>query len=127
MNTEKIDNLESYLKNELPKIEPTIPITNFGSVDLENLMDSIKQFKKVPTFDELLRENKRLREQLEEKDKIIDEILNHPFFTNECPYSSIGDGFVQELCDCDNCQEDYKKCWIKYFKNEILERGKNGK
>ena len=68
MNKEEIDNLENYLKNELPKIELPIPITNFGSVDLEDLMDSIKQFKKVPTSDELLKENKKLREQLEEKD-----------------------------------------------------------
>ena len=71
MSKEEIDNLENYLKNELSKIESTIPITTFGSVNLEDLMDSIKQFKKVPTSDELLRENKRLREQLEERDKII--------------------------------------------------------
>ena len=92
-----------------------------------NLPDNIKEsdrketYKIIPIIDEYL------KHQLEEKDKVIDEILNHPFFTSECPCSSIGDGFVQELCDCDNCQEDYKKCWIKYFKNEILERGKNGK
>ena len=68
-----------------------------------------------------------LEMQLEEKDKIIDEMLNNPFFTGDCPYSLIGDGFIQELCDCDNCEDDYKKCWVKYFKNKILERGKNGK
>ena len=66
-----------------------------------------------------------LQHQLEEKNKVIDEILNHPFFTNECPYSSVGDGFVQELCDCDNCQDNYKKCWLTYFENKILERSKD--
>ena len=71
MNKEEIDNLEDYLKTKLPKIELSIPITTFGSVDLEDLMDNIKQFKKVPTADELLRENKRLKSQLEEKDKVI--------------------------------------------------------
>lgn len=75
MNKEEIDNLEDYLKNNLPKIESTIPITTFGNVGLEDLMDSIKQFKKVPTHDELLRENKRLRNQLEEKDKVINEAI----------------------------------------------------
>ena len=74
MNKEEIDNLEDYLKTKLPKIELSIPITTFGSLDLEDLMDNIKQFKKVPTADELLRENKRLKSQLEEKDKIINEI-----------------------------------------------------
>lgn len=93
-----------------------------GNSIQENKDKIAKLEKKV---ENLKNKNKKLQCKLEEKDKIIDEILNHPFFTNECPYSSIGDGFVQELCDCDNCQEDYKKCWIKYFKNEILERGKN--
>ena len=74
MNKEEIDNLEDYLRNKLTKIEPTIPITNFGSVDLDDLMDNIKQFKIVPTYDELLRENKKLRSQLEEKDKIIEDL-----------------------------------------------------
>ena len=93
-----------------------------GNSIQENKDKIAKLEKKV---ENLKNKNKKLQCKLEEKDKVINEILNHPFFTNECPYSSIGDGFVQELCDCDNCQEDYKKCWIKYFKNEILERGKN--
>ena len=93
-----------------------------GNSIQENKDKIAKLEKKV---ENLKNKNKKLKCKLEEM--IIDEILNHPFFTNECPYSSIGDGFVQELCDWDNCQEDYKKCWIKYFKNEILERGKNGK
>ncbi len=66
-----------------------------------------------------------LETKLEEKDKVIDEILNNPFFTNECPYSLIGYEFIQKLCDCDNCEEEYKKCWLKYFENKVLERGKN--
>ena len=76
MNKEEIDSLETYLKDKLPKIEPTIPIPTFESVNLEDLMDSIRQFKKVPTSDELLRENKKLRNQLEEKDKVIDKVVS---------------------------------------------------
>ncbi len=159
MNKEEIDNLEDYLRNELPKIELPIPITTFGSIDLDDLMDSIRQFKKVPTFDELFKENKMLREQLEEKEeqlnimseafdelkiqkqdytqinilemklaeknKVIDEILNHDCFSGYCPLSEINDDNVEDICDCDNCIDDYKKCWLKYFKNKILERGKN--
>ena len=112
MNKEEIDNLEDYLKNYLPKIEPTIPIHTFGSVDLEDLMDNIKQFKAVPRYDELLRENTRLREQLEEKDKIINEARE----------------FLKEFHNYENrfkwCEEDYIKTIIKLEK--ILERGKNG-
>ncbi len=77
MNKEEIDSLETYLKDKLPKIEPTIPISTFESVNLDDLMDSIKQFKKIPTSDELLRENKKLRNQLQEKDKIIDKATKY--------------------------------------------------
>ena len=75
MNKEEIDNLETYLKTFLPEIDSKIPIASLYSVNLDDLMDSIRQFKKVPTSDELFRENKRLREQLEEKDKVINEAI----------------------------------------------------
>ena len=78
MNKEEIDNLENYLKNELLKIEPTIPVTcSITSLKIEPTIPvtcSITSLKKVPQLDELLRENKMLRIHLKEKDKIIDEI-----------------------------------------------------
>ena len=116
MNKEEIDKLEDYLRNELPKIEPTIPITGFGSVNLDDLMDSIKQFKKVPTFDELLRENKILREQLEEKDKIIKDLQLDSFI------------FLKNRINQGMSKENMEKHLIRIGKNIIdnLERGKNG-
>ena len=115
MNKEEIDNLENYLKNYLPKIEPTIPIANFGSIDLEDLMSSIKQFKKVPTFDELLKENKKLKEQLEEKEKVINKTIE--FVRN----GKDGKGQFYKCC--------MRKVSMKEDEEllEILERGKNGK
>ena len=83
-----------------------------GSSIEENKNKIEKLEKKVIN---LKNKNNKLKNKLEEKDKLIDEILNYPFFISDCPYSLIGDGFVQELCDCDNCQDDYKKCWLKYF------------
>lgn len=91
--------------------------SNIGSLDLID----------TDVYLDLLNKYDDLQHQLEEKDKVINEILNNPFFTNECPYSLIGYEFIHELCDCDNCEEDYKKCWLKYFENKVLERGKNGK
>ena len=65
---------------------------------------------------------------IELKDKVIDEAME--YFIEDCPYSiAFKDEEeykkVQNLCNCENCQDDYKKCWLKYFENEILERGKN--
>ncbi len=112
MNKEEIDNLENYLKNELPKIGPAIPLTTFGSVDLEDVMDSIRQFKKVPTIDELFKENKTLRKQLEEKDKIIEKAIH--FIRN----GRDGKGQFYNCCMRKvSMQEDEELL-------EILERGK---
>ena len=104
MNKEEIDGLEKYLKNDLPKIN--VPITTFGSVDLEDVMDSIKKFKKIPTIDELLTENRNLKHQLEEKNKVIDKL------TRIIELISLG---TYETETEDLCDEAY----------EILERGKN--
>ncbi len=71
---------------------------------------------------------KDLQHQLEEKDKIIDEILNDSWYTDECPIElSDFTKNDEKKFNCENCQNDYKKCWLKYFENRILERGKNGK
>ena len=72
MNEEEIKELEKYLKS-LPKISNnmSIPITTNIGINMDDLMNAVKEFKKVPTYDELLRENKKLKQQLEQRDNII--------------------------------------------------------
>ncbi len=115
MIKEEIDNIEDYLKNKLPKIESTIPIANFGSVDLDDLMDSIKHFKEVPKYDEVLRENKKLRSQLEENNKIIDEVKKYCKFKSK--FNCFEDSLTEKMLDT------YVNATKKDIL-EILERGK---
>ncbi len=74
----------------------------------------------------LLKTIKWQKHQLEEKDKIFDEIIDSTFYTC-CPYEIFYDeeekecNKVKKICDCDNCKDDYKKCWLKYFENKIEE------
>ena len=72
MNEEEIKELEKYLKS-LPKISNnmSIPITTNIGINVDDLMNAVKEFKKVPIYDELLRENKKLKQQLEQRDNII--------------------------------------------------------
>lgn len=72
MNEEEIKELEKYLKS-LPKISNnmSIPITTNIGINMDDLMNAVKEFKKVPIYDELLRENKKLKQQLEQRDNII--------------------------------------------------------
>lgn len=77
---------------------------------------------------ELQQENKQLKE-------LIDTILNWNIFKNECPMNfgydknTIEDKAQEVFYENDdycenNCNDDYKKCWLKYFKRmHELEKG----
>ena len=77
----------------------------------------------IQTYDILLKanveENKRLK-------NLIDIILNFSFFKEECPLNfgfenntnedkSQSVFYEDEWCE-DNCNDNYKDCWLKYFK-----------
>lgn len=70
MNEEEIKSLEKYLKS-LPKISNnmSIPITTNIGINIDDLMNAVKELKKVPTYDDLLRENQQLKEEIEKLKK----------------------------------------------------------
>lgn len=57
---------EEFLKAimELSKVETINPISTINSINVDDLMSAIDRLNKVPTYDELLKENKQLKEQL---------------------------------------------------------------
>ena len=77
----------------------------------------------IQTYDILLKANVEENKQLK---NLLDIILNFSFFKGECPLNF---GFVNntnedkvqsvfyedEWCE-DNCNDNYKDCWLKYFK-----------
>ena len=112
MNEEEIKKLEDYLKS-LPTIKQnmSIPVaTNIG-INLDDLMNAVKELKKVPTYDELLRENQKLKKQLEENSKI--NIADHKY-ASECEDKVI-------------TMENQQKEFIEYLVNEIKEHEKYDK
>ena len=91
----------------------------FGCKEVKIIYDSIIKLKK---------ENKQLKE-------LIDTILNWDIFKNECPMNfgydeetnenKAQDVFYKDDDYCENnCNDDYTKCWLKYFKRmHELEKG----
>ena len=75
----------------------------------------------------LLEENQQLKD-------LIDTILNFSFFKEECPLNfgfenntnedkSQSIFYEDEWCE-NNCNDNYKECWLKYFKKlQELEQG----
>ena len=90
--------------------------------ELIGYYDGLKQ-----VIEELQQENKQLKE-------LIDTILNWNIFKNECPMNfgydeetnenKAQDVFYKDDDYCENnCNDDYTKCWLKYFKRmQELER-----
>ena len=109
----------------------------------------------VSYIEELQQENKILKENAENNDKVVDKvnwenqllkkenkqlkdlidtILNFSFFKEECPLNfgfenstnedkSQSIFYEDEWCE-NNCNDNYKDCWLKYFKKlQELEKG----
>ena len=70
LTDEEIDNLVDEIMN-IPVEKNNNCLSSYGSINVDDLIDSIKELRKVPTYDELLRENKKLKEQLQQKEDII--------------------------------------------------------
>ena len=76
----------------------------------------------VQTYDILLKSNVEENKQLKD---LIDTILNFSFFKEECPLNlgfenntnedkSQSIFYEDEWCE-NNCNDNYKDCWLKYF------------
>lgn len=65
-------NKEEFLKAimELPKAETINPISAMNSINIDDLMSVIDRLNKTPTYDELLKENKKLKMINEEYEKL---------------------------------------------------------
>ena len=79
-------------------------------------------------------ENMLLKKENEQLKDLIDTILNFSFFKEECPLNfgfenstnedkSQSIFYEDEWCE-NNCNDNYKDCWLKYFKKlQELEKG----
>lgn len=66
-------NKEELLKEimKLPKAETINPISTMNSINVDDLMSAVDRLNKVPTYDELLKENRQLKKVI---DKTIEEL-----------------------------------------------------
>lgn len=94
---------EEILKaiNELPKVKADNPISAMNGINVNDLMDAVERFDKVPTYHKLLEENKSLQSQLKAKEEVVtkfkqwleeqkDFIKNIPVFTSDIANNHLG-------------------------------------
>ena len=97
----------------------------------ESMAEKIVDY--VSNLEQALNENNKLKIQIsaretlcEEYEQLINTILNFSFFKEECPLNfGFEDNskedkaqnifYSDEYCE-NNCNDNYKDCWLKYFK-----------
>lgn len=90
----------------------------------DELIDYCKEASQ--TISELDYKNRMLEKENQELKNLIDIILNFSFFKEECPLNFGFENntnedkaqnifYNDEYCE-NNCNDNYKDCWLKYFK-----------
>ena len=66
-------NKEEFLKaiESVPKTDSINPISAYNSINVEDLANAVDRFKKVPTYNELLKENQKYKEVFDKLNKYI--------------------------------------------------------
>lgn len=66
-------NKEELLKEimELPKIEAINPISTMSGINVDDLMRAIDRLNKIPDYNDLLKENKELKKQVEQNQEEV--------------------------------------------------------
>lgn len=95
-----------------------------------------KRLKELVPYEVLAPDADEIIEELERLNNIIDTMLEFSFFKEECPLNfGFGDEkeekaqdvfYEDDYCE-ENCNDIYKKCWLKYFEKlqELKEDNKN--
>ena len=105
---------------------------NIGNITSNNSnLDYNGKVMQIEFYEQLIEKLQQENEQLKD---LIDTILNFSFFKEECPLNfgfenntnedkSQSIFYEDEWCE-NNCNDNYKDCWLKYFKKlQELEQG----
>ena len=104
-------NKEELLKEimELPKIETNNSISAMNVINVDDLMSAVDRLNKIPDYNDLLKENKELKKQLEEINKMIEKcgfVNIEQVMLNYCGLLTQQKEFINyledkiDICDC---------------------------
>lgn len=99
MNVDEFDELI----NTIPRVESDNSISSMDSLNVEDLRNAVERLKKIPTYQDLLKENKELKNLNRIYEEIIsDDKENYKLFSSE----------IKQL-------KNQQKEFIEYLDNEI--------
>ena len=70
-------NKEEFLKaiENVTKTDSINPISAYNSINVEDLANAVDRFKKVPTYDELLKENQKYKEVIDKAIDLVEKLI----------------------------------------------------
>ena len=68
---------EEFLKaiESVPKTDSINPISAYNSINVEDLANAVERFKKVPTYDELLKKNQKYKEVIDKANNKLNSFI----------------------------------------------------
>ena len=117
---EQLQKENKILRENAENNDKVVDKANWENLKLKEHIEKYEHYCKTTGIEELMKENKQLKE-------LISAILNWNIFKNECPMNfgydknTIEDKAQEVFYENDdycenNCNDDYKKCWLKYFR-----------
>ena len=119
-------NKEELLKEimKLPKTKTDNPITTMNSINVDDLMSAVDRLNKVPDYNDLLKENKELKEKLDKYENPEDMTLMMMWCTekvkDENQELKRQNDFLMKRDNICQMLETQQKEFIKYLENKIF-------
>ena len=117
--------MREFIDYQLPEKIESIKLGNIPDFDIEDY-ENYKPKQIIESFNDTLELGQYSARRGKQLKNLIDIILNFSFFKEECPLNfgfenntnedkSQSIFYEDEWCE-NNCDDNYKDCWLKYFK-----------
>ena len=75
MTEKEIDDLVKEIMN-FPKVESNNPVSTMYGFDVDTLINTLRDFKRLPTYDEVLKQNQRYKEVIDSAKALVNNVYN---------------------------------------------------
>lgn len=75
MTEKEIDDLVKEIMN-FPKVESNNPVSTMYGFDVDTLINTLRDFKRLPTYDEVLKQNQKYKEVIDSAKALVNNVYN---------------------------------------------------
>lgn len=75
MAEKEIDDLVKEIM-KFPKVESNNPVSTMYGLDVDTLINTLRDFKRLPTYDEVLKQNQKYKEVIDRAKALVNNVYN---------------------------------------------------